>query len=104
MNLISEWFLTQSDGDAECADCISAFGLDTPTHNECLGYDSKSSDGEAVAEPISMSTPQMSYVNENSQNNMKEQRRGNNNNKWQFICRIYKRVCKCPRRLYVVFS
>ena len=59
---------------------------------------------ECVAEPISMSTPQMNYVNENSQNNMKEQRRGNNNNKWQFICRIYKRVCKCPWRLYVVFS
>ena len=34
-----------------------------------------------VAEPISMSTPQMNYVNENSQNNMKEQRQGNNNNK-----------------------
>ena len=27
-----------------------------------------------VAEPISMSTPQMNYVNENSQSNMKEQR------------------------------
>ncbi len=27
-----------------------------------------------VAEPIIMSTPQMSYVNENSQSNMKEQR------------------------------
>ena len=54
-----------------------------------------------VAEPISMSTPQMSYV---SQSNMKEQRRDNNYNKRQFICRIYKRVCKCPRRLYVVFS
>ena len=26
-----------------------------------------------------MSTPQMSYVNENSQSNMKEQRQGNNN-------------------------
>ena len=59
---------------------------------------------ERVAEPISMSTPQMSYVNENSQSNMKEQRWGNNNNKWQFICRIYKRVCKCPWRLNVVFS
>ena len=34
-----------------------------------------------VAEPISMSTPQMNYVNENSQNNRKEQRRSNNNNK-----------------------
>ena len=34
-----------------------------------------------VAEPISMSTPQMNYVNENSQNNRKEHRRGNNNNK-----------------------
>ena len=41
-----------------------------------------------VAEPISMSTPQMSYVNENSQSNMKEQRRDNNYNKRQFICRI----------------
>ena len=50
-----------------------------------------------------MSTPQMSYVNENSQSNMKEQRR-DNNYKRQFICRIYKRVCKCPWRLYVVFS
>ena len=30
-------------------------------------------------------------VNENSQNTMKGQRRGNNYNKWQFICRIYKR-------------
>ena len=59
---------------------------------------------DSVAEPISMSTPQMNYVNENSQNNRKEQRQGNNNNKWQFICRIYKRVCKCPWRLYVVFS
>ena len=29
---------------------------------------------ESVAEPISMSTPQMNYVNENSQSNMKEQR------------------------------
>ena len=58
----------------------------------------------SVAEPISMSTPQMNYVNENSQNNRKEQRRGNNNNKGPFICRIYKRVCKCPWRLYVVFS
>ena len=38
-----------------------------------------------VAEPISMSTPQMNYVNENSQNNRKEQRQGNNNYKWQFI-------------------
>ena len=37
--------------------------------------------GEVVAEPISMSTPQMNYVNENSQNNRKEQRRDNNNNK-----------------------
>ena len=27
-----------------------------------------------VAEPINMSTPQMNYVNENSQSNMKEQR------------------------------
>ena len=36
---------------------------------------------ELVAEPISMSTPQMNYVNENSQNNRKEQRQGNNNNK-----------------------
>ena len=34
-----------------------------------------------VAEPINMSTPQMNYVNENSQSNMKEQRRGNDNNK-----------------------
>ena len=34
-----------------------------------------------VAEPISMSTPQMNYVNENSQSNMKEQRRDNNYNK-----------------------
>ena len=51
-----------------------------------------------------MSTPQMSYVNENSQSNMKEQRRDYNYNKRQFICRIYKRVCKCPWRLYVVFS
>ena len=34
-----------------------------------------------VAELISMSTPQMNYVNENSQSNMKEQRRGKNNNK-----------------------
>ena len=57
-----------------------------------------------VAEPISMSTPQMNYVNENSQSNMKEQRQDNDYNKWQFICRIYKRVCKCPWRLYVVFS
>ena len=48
-----------------------------------------------------MSTPQMNYVNENSQSNMKEQRQGNNNNKSQFICRIYKRVCKCPWRLCV---
>ena len=63
-----------------------------------------SADSQFVTEPISMSTPQMNYVNENSQNNMKEQRRDNNNNKWQFICRIYKRVCKCPWRLYVVFS
>ena len=74
-----------------------------PRH-ECPIYDTKQSDGEVVAEPISMSTPQMSYVNENSQNNMKEQRRGNNDNKRKFICRIYKRVCKCPRQLYVVFS
>ena len=56
----------------------------------------------SVAEPISMSTPQMNYVNENSQSDMKEQRRGNNNNKWQFICRIYKRVCKCPWWLMLV--
>ena len=34
-----------------------------------------------VAEPISMSTPQMNYVNENSQSNMKEQRQDNNNYK-----------------------
>ena len=64
----------------------------------------KSQTGEIVAEPISMSTPQMNYVNENSQSNMKEQRQDNDYNKWQFICRIYKRVCKCPWRLYVVFS
>ena len=32
-----------------------------------------------------MSTPQMNYVNENSQNSRKEQKQGNNNNKWQFI-------------------
>ena len=51
-----------------------------------------------------MSTPQMSYVNENNQSNMKEQRRDNNYNKRQFICRIYKRVCKCPWRLYVVLQ
>ena len=38
-------------------------------------------EGEVVAEPISMSTPQMNYANENSQNNRKEQRQGNNNNK-----------------------
>ena len=41
--------------------------------------------GKTVAEPISTSTPQMSYmvkrVNENSQNIMKGQRRGNNYNK-----------------------
>ena len=37
--------------------------------------------GVLVAEPISMSTPQMNYVNENSQSNMKEQRRDNNYNK-----------------------
>ena len=41
--------------------------------------------GTVVAEPISMSTPQMNYVNENSQNNRKEQRWDNSYNKWQFI-------------------
>ena len=67
-------------------------------------YASVARRADSVAEPMSMSTPQMSYVNENSQSNMKEQRRDNNYNKRQFICRIYKRVCKCPWRLYVVFS
>ena len=38
-----------------------------------------------VAGPISMSTPLMSYVNENSQSNMKEQRRDNNYNKRLFV-------------------
>ena len=41
----------------------------------------KASKRYPVAEPINMSTPQMNYVNENSQSNMKEQRRGNDNNK-----------------------
>ena len=38
-------------------------------------------EGECVAVPINMLTPQMNYVNENSQSNRKEQRRGNDNNK-----------------------
>ena len=37
--------LTQSTGAAEYTDCISAEGKDSP--NECPGYDTKPSDGEA---------------------------------------------------------
>ena len=52
----------------------------------------KNKEHKVVAEPISMSTPQMNYVNENSQNNRKEQRRGNDNNKWQFYFVVFTSV------------
>ena len=45
------WHLTmciaQSAGAVEYTDCISAGGQDPP--NECLGYDTKQSDGEVPA-------------------------------------------------------
>ena len=54
-------------------------------HRTCFLKHKQKQECNAVAEPISTSTPQMSYVvkrvNENSQNTMKEQRRGNNYNR-----------------------
>ena len=38
--------MAQSGGAVEYTDCISAEEQDTP--NQCLGYDTKQSDGEAL--------------------------------------------------------
>ena len=62
------WYKKNQESNPERAEFIMQKGYTTAIINREKG------NSIYVAEPISMSTPQMNYVNENSQSNMKEQR------------------------------